>query len=501
MSDQKTMASNPRLFRSIILYSLALGCSCFSFGASPCFLKSASGQRRTLFDVSTSPLWAAASAGESNLAPTTIPPAENETPVKKKRDLHPPVIEAISHGLLIRAQNVPTSPLRILEEDGNIEPWQITLTAGKIAQQFVEEWQKREELTLEENEEEMQVVSGRVFAVLTRLEELEEELLKRCNKVSEELTFSFGVPPEELKTLQESSEDASIEQIRGAAAAIDAACLFDQQLRYNRAKSLLAMFLHEIEGPGLRRNNVVLPCMAVDFLSVDHFDALLGAVNDVSGSSGAINSVEEKSVENVETTVRAPPSQSLHPVTIDAIADAFRVRAQNITTSPLRLLDSNMEWFDVQYSIMKFAERFLEKCTKDNKNNEEPKWTEEELQTIGGRIVGVLIRLDDLEWEWNHRVSTSTLCKPESPDMIPYNQWKSTLGLHPDNVEQRCIKTLDMALLEENDFARTRAEKMLALFLLNIEGPGMKASGNKAPDDSEVDFIQDSTQLNLMMPK
>jgi len=452
--------------------------------------------------VSTSPLWGAA-AGGSNAATTTILPAEDETaPVKKQLDLHPPVIDAISQGLLIRAQNVQQMPLRILEEDGNIEPWQITLTAGKIAQQFAEEWQKQEQLTLEENEEEMQVVSGRVFAVLTRLEELEEELLKRCNKVSEEVIFNLGVPAEELKTLEASSEDVTITQMRDAAAAIDAACLFDQQLRYNRAKSLLAMFLHEIEGPGLRRNNVVLPCMDVDFLSVDHFDALLGAANDVSDSSNDINSAEDNSVESVETVEeKATPSQSLHPVTIDAIEEAFRVRAQNITTSPLRLLDSNMEWFEVQYSIMKFAERFLETCTKGSKSNEEPEWTEEELQTIGGRIVGVLVRLDDLEWEWNHRVSTSTLGQPESPDMIPYNQWKSVLGLHPDNVEQRCIKTLDVALLEENCFARARAEKMLALFLLNIEGPGMKASGNKAPDGSEVDFIQDSTQLKLMMPK
>ena len=99
------------------------------------------------------------------------------------------------------------------------------------------------------------------------------------------------------------------------------------------------------------------------------------------------------------------------------------------------------------------------------------------------------------------RVSTSALGQPESSDMIPYNQWKSILGLHPDNVEQRCIKTVDTALLEDNEFAKTRAERMLALFLLNIEGPAMKASGNLSPDDSVVDFIQDETQLNLMMPK
>jgi hypothetical protein len=405
--------------------------------------------------------------------------------MEEQRDLHPPTLNAITEALLIRAQNVKGMPMRIVDDDGSIEPWEITLTCGKIAQQSVEEWMKQEQLTLQENEDEMQVVAGRVVAVLTRLDELEEELLKRCNNLSDEKSaFSLGVPLEELNA----------SQISDKAAAIDAACLFDQQLRYNRAKSLLAMFLHEIEGPGLRRNNVVLPCMDVDFLSEEQFNALLVTASDaVDDSSG------QNSVDIVESVVEVP-KQSLHPVTIDAIAEAFILRAQNVTTSPLRLLDSNMEWFEVQYSIVKFADRFLEKHTKGNKNGDVLTWTEEELQTIGGRIVGVLTRLDDLEWEWNHRVCSSILGNPDSPDMIPYDEWKSILGLY-HNVEQNCIKTLDMALLEEEDFARVRAERMLALFLLNIEGPGLKASGRTVPGGSEVDFIRDEVQLALMMPK
>lgn len=514
-ATETTMASHPTLISCVIFYSLALGCICFSFDASLHSLKKPATHRRRSCGVSTSPLWGTAS-GESNVATNTLQPTENQTPAENQQlDLHPPAIDAIAKGLLVRAQNVPNMPFRIFEDDnGDIEPWQVTLSAGKVAQQSVEEWLKEEQLSFAENEEDLQVVAGRAVAVLTRLEELEEELLKRCNKMSEDAIFNLGVPSEELKTFQSITKDATVKELRDAAAVIDAACLFDEQLRYNRAKSLLAMFLHEIEGPGLRRNGVVLPCMDVDFLSEETFDVLLGSAigNDVNDSSddknkmveSAENHNIEKCEENAEKNVeeKAMPSQSLHPITIDAIEEAFRLRAQNMTTSPLRLLDSNMEWFEVQYSIMKYTERFLEDYTKDSKNsNDEPKWTEEEFQTIGGRIVGVLVRLDDLEWEWNHRVTTSKLGQPESADMIPYDQWKSILGLHPDNVEQRCIKTLDRALLEESDFARARAERMLALFLLNIEGPAMKASGNLSPDGSEVDFIQDATQLSLMMPK
>lgn len=479
------MASYPRLLAAIhafILYYFAAACCscCFAFRAPIVYHHPL--KPRSCYDVSSSYL-RSSTAEEANVATTT-----ESMQMEEQRDLHPPTLNAITEALLIRAQNVKDMPMRILDDDGSIEPWEITLTCGKIAQQSVEEWMKQEQLTLQENEDEMQVVAGRVVAVLTRLDELEEELLKRCNNLSDEKSaFSLGVPLEELNA----------SQISEKAAAIDAACLFDQQLRYNRAKSLLAMFLHEIEGPGLRRNNVVLPCMDVDFLSEEQFNALLVTASDVVDDSS-----EQNSVDIVESVVEEKvPKQSLHPVTIDAIVEAFILRAQNVTTSPLRLLDSNMEWFEVQYSIVKFADRFLEKLTKGNKNGDVLRWTEEELQTIAGRIVGVLIRLDDLEWEWNHRVCSSILGDPDSPDMIPFDEWKPILGLHPKNVEQNCIKTLDMALLEEEDFARVRAERMLALFLLNIEGPGLKASGSTVPGGSEVEFIRDEDQLALMMPK
>jgi hypothetical protein len=400
-----------------------------------------------------------------------------------------------------------------------MEPWEITLTAGKIAQRFAEEWLQQMQLdteryaqSVEEIDEEMQVLAGRTVAVLTRLEELEEELLKRCVRKMEardggeelldvDAFVMLGVPGEEIKAWQANSYNTTDQTIK-AAEAIDAAALFDEQVRNNRARSLLAMFLHELEGPGLRKNGVKLPCMNVDFLSEEEWDMLLGP----KGSEKTVPSVAAKeedaapSKNATSTNMKdAPPRPSLHPLTIDAIEEGLKLRAQNVSTSPLRLIDAQTEWFEVQYTAVKFADRFLEKYTKVSSatkaNKEQHTWTEEELQTIGGRIVGVLMRLDDLEWEWNHRISTSSL-------EIPTNEWKTTLGLHPDNVEQLCPRTLDLAILEENDFARRRAERMLALFLLNVEGPAMKASGNEVPGGSEVDFIDDVPEiLELMMPK
>ena len=479
-----------------------IGGSCFAFEASLHSLRlKNSAAINNHYDVSTASCLWSTSSNESNAATLAIPFDETLPSAKLELDLHSPALNAIAQGLFVRAQNLPNMPLRIFEEDENIiEPWEVTLSAGKVAQQTVEEWQEQEQLTLEENEEEMQVVGGRVVAVLTRLEELEEELLKRCNKMSKEVVFDFGVTQEELNVMRTISEDETAKRLRDAAAVIDAICLFDEQLRYNRAKSLLAIFLSEIEGPGLKRNGVILPCMEVNFLSEEELE-LLGVSSDVNESSESNVINVEKCVETTEGIVEkeTPLSSSLHHVVIDAIEEALKLRAQNVTTSPLRLLDSNMEWFEVQYSVIKFAERFLEKRIKEKRID--PNLTEEEQQTIGGRIVGILMRLDDLEWEWNHRVETSIFNESTSPDMIPQDQWKSILGLHPGNVEQSCTKTLDKALLEDRDFARKRAEIMLALFLLNIEGPAMKASENNAPDGSKVDFVRDENLIHLMQPK
>ncbi|KAL9182835.1 hypothetical protein ACHAXT_004114 [Thalassiosira profunda] len=417
-------------------------------------------------------------------------------------DLHPPTLGAIAHALLVRAQNVPGMPLR-LAADGSMEPWELALPAGKIAQSAAEEWAKENGINPVENDELLQVMAGRVMAVVPRMEELEEELLKRCDSCGDiDMLGRLGVPEEEMKAWQ--SDGDRDKRISDAAAAIDAACLFDERLRYNRARSLLAMFLHEIEGPGLRRNGVTIPCMDVDFLSKEEWDVLLetedkDAKGEAASDTVAIDNSAKEAIGEAENRPEESPRPSLHPITIDAIEEAFRLRAQNSTTSPLRLIDAQSEWFEVQYSIVKFADRFLEQYSKasgkSNNDGEDIRWTEEELQTVGGRIVGTLMRLDDLEWEWNHRICSSSLAEL-APD-----SWKTTLGLLPDNVEQRCVRTLDEALLDESEFARARAERMLALFLLNIESPGLKAAGEKVPGGSHPDFIEDALQLELMMPR
>ncbi len=98
--------------------------------------------------------------------------------------------------------------------------------------------------------------------------------------------------------------------------------------------------------------------------------------------------------------------------------------------------------------------------------------------------MGVLMRLDNLEWERNHRIFTSSLAQSNSPSMVLYDWWKMTLSLHslhPRVMDQVCLRTVDASLAEERDFMRARAKRMLALFLRAVfaQHRGARAGGQR----------------------
>jgi len=87
---------------------------------------------------------------------------------------------------------------------------------------------------------------------------------------------------------------------------------------------------------------------------------------------------------------------------------------------------------------------------------------QEEASLIGGRVVAIVMRLEDLEWELGHRCQKETW-------IMEQDLWDS-FGVLPD---ERCIRTLDERILQDSTFTKCRAERLLAIFLLNLEGPGV----------------------------
>jgi hypothetical protein len=117
------------------------------------------------------------------------------------------------------------------------------------------------------------------------------------------------------------------------------------------------------------------------------------------------------------------------------------------------------------------------------------KLTNEEVALIGGRVVGIVLRLEDLEWELNHRCQKTSW-------ISEYNEWDN-FGVLED---ESCIKSLDERILSDPLFTVNRAERLLALFLLNLEGPGVRARGDVMPDGSDVDFLEDD-HYQIMLPQ
>ena len=364
-------------------------------------------------------------------------------------------IQAIAEGL--------STVTRAIKDDDADDPYEVMSHIGSVTQRIVHKAKLQDP-------EESQVLGGRVVAILTRLELLEDQLQRQADTLVRDYGYTnqqvvdyLGIPAAELMDMPGDSTQV-----------------------VRRAESLLAWFLETIEGPGLRANNVVVPCMEVDFLDCDRYQALMAGRNEYHATNmavlqetlNAISKTENKPAEDEESKTR----KSLHPMTIDIIAEILRVRAQNDTNTPIRFINDSIEGWEILAQATKVAEQIVEPALRQGFL--EP----EEASLIGGRVVAVVMRLEDLEWELEHR------CKQE-PWIAEQSLWDS-FGVLPD---ESCIRTLDERILKDDDFTIKRAERLLAIFLLNLEGPGVKAAGDRLLDGSVVDFLA-KNHYEIMMP-
>lgn len=190
---------------------------------------------------------------------------------------------------------------------------------------------------------------------------------------------------------------------------------------------------------------------------------------------------------------------SLHPTTINAIADALKARAKNNDN-----IDNNdddgmvfrtsetVSPLDVAITAGKIATSAIAKRQKASEEDG-MKLTSKEEQTIAGRVLGVIMRFDELEDMLLQRVSTV--------DWIDtYNEWntfgtikKITTTTDDDSNDEK--KTYEMSLnekiIDDPFFTICRAECLLALFLQTIEIPQLQKVNESVPDDSTIDFLDE----------
>jgi hypothetical protein len=165
---------------------------------------------------------------------------------------------------------------------------------------------------------------------------------------------------------------------------------------------------------------------------------------------------------------------SLHPTTINALAETLRMRAMGGETCRLRVSET-VKPLDVVIETGKIVTEFLLK-RRETSGEDGMTFEVKEEQTIAGRVVGVIMRLDELGVLLYERVSPVGWVRK-------YDEWASFGVLEDESQVETRIK-------KDPLFTMARAECLLALFLNTVEAPKLMAIGETVPDGSRIDFIE-----------
>lgn len=170
---------------------------------------------------------------------------------------------------------------------------------------------------------------------------------------------------------------------------------------------------------------------------------------------------------------------SLHPLTINAISTVLQQRTKK--NSNLRVDDAGVAGLDVALAAGKIVADALQKRQEQSKQDDMI-LTPEEAQTVAGRVVGVTMRLPQLEQLLYEK------CKA-TPWIAKYGEWFTFGVLQNEEDDESKNDAVDAQIKMDPLFAMNRAECLLAIFLDTVEKPELKAKGAKVPDGSKIDFL------------
>lgn len=197
----------------------------------------------------------------------------------------------------------------------------------------------------------------------------------------------------------------------------------------------------------------------------------------------------------IESTPKSDPFReatgirpSLHPVTINALAKCLKLRARNIPNQPLQVVqgDTQRQPLQVAQCAATIALEAIQQRQKDSVRDGMI-LTPIEQQTVTGRVVGVVLRLPELEALLLERCTATAWVRK-------YNEWHS-FGVLP--TEEEHFEAVQERISQDPLFALNRAECLLGLFLHTIEIPQLKTKRESVPDNSVIDFLDDDRQKAL----
>lgn len=180
---------------------------------------------------------------------------------------------------------------------------------------------------------------------------------------------------------------------------------------------------------------------------------------------------------------------SLHPVTINAIADALKIRAKNLPDQPLQ--SPPAEPLQVAATAGGIAVQAIQK-RQSSSQADGMEFTKEEEQTVAGRVVGVVMRFQQLE------ALLLEKCRAVSW-IAKYHEWNSFgIVLGDDADDETDLQKVNEQILLDPLLTMNRAECLLALFLATVEAPSLEKSQQQVPGGSQVDFLDDDRKEVLM---
>lgn len=185
---------------------------------------------------------------------------------------------------------------------------------------------------------------------------------------------------------------------------------------------------------------------------------------------------------------------SIHPTTINAIAEALKARAtQSLKADTTSQDEDDMMHFRVTDTVeplmvMVTAGQFASDAIQKRQESSEEDGmllTQGEEQTLAGRVMGVIMRLDDLEDELADRTTGVSW-------VGQYDEWSSFGVLEGESSENDDkLDKVHAKILDDPLFCMNRAECLLAIFLHNVEIPQLEKLNETVPDGSKIDFLDE----------
>jgi hypothetical protein len=214
---------------------------------------------------------------------------------------------------------------------------------------------------------------------------------------------------------------------------------------------------------------------------------------------------------------------SIHPTAINAIAESLKARAFQIIKKKSNNNndddDDEKDYFrvtdtvgplQVMVTAGQFASNAIQKRQEASVDtNDGMKMNNREEECVAGRVMGVIMRLDDLENELVERTM-------DVDWVAKYDEWSSFGVLEDesklilknesedgksedDNDKDVMMKKVHEKIIDDPLFCMNRAECLLAIFIQEVEFPQFQKLNETAPDESKIDFL-DTDRLQVVIP-